>query len=377
MQEKEKILIVDDERFNINVLVAILKEDYRLLIAKNGEEALKRVRFFQPPDIILLDIMMPGMDGYEVCRRLKSDPETRHIPVIFITAMSEMENEEKGLRMGAIDYITKPVSPPIVRARVRNHLNLKLAMEKISGQKVKIEEQNRELKQAARFRENVERITRHDVKTPLNSIIGFSQLLVNDENLTEEQQECLSTIEDSAFRILNIINLSVDLFRMEQKTYPLHPVPVNLLHVIEKIKIESGGLMRGKELHLQILIQGKKAGPKDFFYAEGEELLFYSMLANLIKNALEASPDRETVTVSLEKNEEKEQVLISIHNVGSVPEEIRDSFFEIYVTSGKKEGTGLGTYSARLIAETLRGSISMTTSEAQGTTLSIRVPATE
>jgi len=374
MNPEQKILIVDDERYNINVLVAILKEEYRLVIAKNGTEALKRAKSANPPDIILLDILMPGMDGYEVCRHLKSDPKTCHIPVIFITAMGEMENEEKGLLMGAIDYIIKPVSPPIVRARVRNHLALKLALEKIEGQKQKIEEQNRELMQAARFRENVERITRHDVKTPLNSIIGFSQLLMADDNLNADQQESLATIEDSAYRILNIINLSVDLFRMEQKTYPLHPVPVNLVQVIEKITVESGGLIRGKELKLRTLMQGNPVCEQDYFYAKGEELLYYSMLANLIKNALEASPDRETVTISLNKNPQTEESIVTIHNKGAVPEEIRDRFFDIYVTAGKKNGTGLGTYSARLIAETLRGSVHMATSEENGTTLTVRVP---
>jgi len=374
MNPEQKILIVDDERYNINVLVAILKDEYRLIIAKNGTEALKRAKSAHPPDIILLDIMMPGMDGYEVCRHLKSDPKTCHIPVIFITAMGEMENEEKGLIMGAIDYIIKPVSPPIVRARVRNHLALKMALEEIAGQKQKIEEQNMELIQAAHFRENVERITRHDVKTPLNSIIGFSQLLMADDNLNDDQQESLATIEDSAYRILNIINLSVDLFRMEQKTYPLNPVSVNLLHVIEKITVESGGLIRGRELKIHTLMQGNPVREKEYFYAKGEELLYYSMLANLIKNALEASPERETVTISLNKNPQTEESIISIHNKGAVPEEIRDRFFEIYVTAGKKNGTGLGTYSAKLIAETLRGSIHMATSEENGTTLTVRIP---
>ncbi len=374
MKPEQKILIVDDERFNINVMVAILKEEYRLIIAKNGEEALKRARSATPPDIILLDIMMPGMDGYEVCRLLKSDPKTLHIPVIFITTMSEMKNEEKGLLMGAIDYIVKPVSPPIVRARVRNHLALKMAMEEIEAQKQKIEDQNRELIQAARFRENVERITRHDVKTPLNSIIGFSQLLMADDNLDEQQQECLATIEESAHRVLNIINLSVDLFRMEQKIYPLQPVLVNLMNVIGKIKLELGGLMRGKRLNLQILVQGNSAEEQKIFYAKGEELLCYSMLANLIKNALEASPEGENVTISLDKDSKTGESLVVIRNKGAVPEEIRDRFFDIYVTAGKKNGTGLGTYSAKLIAETLRGSIRMVTSEADGTTLTVRVP---
>jgi sigma-B regulation protein RsbU (phosphoserine phosphatase) len=128
MEEQQKILVVDDERLNINVLVDLLKPDYKMMAAKNGEQALKAVRVANPPDLILLDIMMPEMDGYEVCRRLKADEATRDIPVIFITAMGDTSDETKGLEAGAVDYITKPISPPIVQARVKTHLALKRNM---------------------------------------------------------------------------------------------------------------------------------------------------------------------------------------------------------------------------------------------------------
>jgi sigma-B regulation protein RsbU (phosphoserine phosphatase) len=127
-EEQQKILVVDDERLNINVLVDLLKPDYKMMAAKNGEQALKAVRVANPPDLILLDIMMPEMDGYEVCRRLKADETTRDIPVIFITAMGETSDETKGLEVGAVDYLTKPISPPIVQARVKTHLALKRNM---------------------------------------------------------------------------------------------------------------------------------------------------------------------------------------------------------------------------------------------------------
>lgn len=129
--ERASVLIVDDERYNINLLADILKSDYRILVAKNGEEALEVAMSDDMPDMILLDIMMPGMDGYEVCRRLKADMKTRDIPVIFVTAMTEMEDEAKGLDIGAIDYIVKPVSLPIVKARVRNHILLKQAGDRL------------------------------------------------------------------------------------------------------------------------------------------------------------------------------------------------------------------------------------------------------
>lgn len=137
---KSTILIVDDEAFNIVVLSDLLKNDYRIIIAKNGEQALSRASGEVRPDLILLDIMMPGMDGYEVCTALKANPETKHIPVIFVSAMSDELDEERGLKVGAIDYIRKPVTPAIVRSRVRNHLALKVAQDQLARQNEILEE---------------------------------------------------------------------------------------------------------------------------------------------------------------------------------------------------------------------------------------------
>lgn len=123
MTSKPSVLVVDDTPENIDILVLILQADYTVKVAKSGEVALKIVREDQP-DLILLDIMMPEMDGYEVCRRLKEDHTTSHIPVIFITGLGGAADELKGLELGAVDYVTKPISPPIVKARVRTHLAL-------------------------------------------------------------------------------------------------------------------------------------------------------------------------------------------------------------------------------------------------------------
>jgi adenylate cyclase len=131
MESRGRILIVDDERFNINVLVELLNSDYDTMVAKNGEQALKRVRSSKAPDLILLDIMMPDMDGHEVCRILKADETTSHIPIIFITAMQSVEDEIEGFALGAVDYISKPISPPIVKARVKTHIQLVMDQNKI------------------------------------------------------------------------------------------------------------------------------------------------------------------------------------------------------------------------------------------------------
>ena len=149
--DKKTVLVVDDERVNINVLAELLRDDYQVLAAKDGEQALNRVKGDTPPDLILLDVMMPGIDGYEVCRRLKGDPETSDIPVIFVTAMSDVGNEAHGLDLGAVDYITKPISPSVVEARVRTHLSLRDAKEELKNQnqilEVKVAERTEELRE--------------------------------------------------------------------------------------------------------------------------------------------------------------------------------------------------------------------------------------
>lgn len=122
--EKQVVLVVDDVPSNIDVLSEILRPTYQVKVVTNGVMALKIAMAPQPPDLILLDIMMPEMDGYEVCRQLKANPSTRHIPVIFVSAMDEVKDEAKGFELGAVDYITKPVSPSIVKARVKTHLAL-------------------------------------------------------------------------------------------------------------------------------------------------------------------------------------------------------------------------------------------------------------
>jgi chemotaxis protein methyltransferase CheR len=137
--ERATILVVDDTPENLTLMNSLLKDDYKVKVANNGEKALRIAASDSPPNLILLDIMMPGMDGYEVCRRLKSAPQTMNIPVIFLTARSDMEDEKKGLELGAVDYIIKPISPPIVMARIKNHLALKTMAESLRDQNTLLE----------------------------------------------------------------------------------------------------------------------------------------------------------------------------------------------------------------------------------------------
>lgn len=357
-----KVMIVDDTESNIDLLVETLNHDYAVSVAMDGASALEFAAE-SLPDLILLDIMMPGMDGYEVIRRLKADPATRAIPVIFCTVLNEDEDERKGLELGAIDYICKPFSPPIVKARVKNHLELKLAQEALK-------EQNAVLQENIRLREDVERITRHDLKAPLNALINLPHLIHREGGLSPTQVDLLQMLQDSGYQMLEMINRSLDTYKMEKGAYRLNPVPVDLLEILNQIHVETRGIIQAKRLKLDIKLSEKTAETGDQFLVAGEKMLCYSMLVNLIKNALEASPEGGTVEVRLDDADLRS---VTIHNTGLVPQEIRDRFFEKYVTSGKIGGTGLGTYSAALIAKTLGGSISFETSEETGTRLIVRL----
>ncbi len=138
---KATILVVDDTPNNLSLMSGLLKDQYKVKIANNGDKALNIAQADGPPDLILLDIMMPGLSGYDVIRELKADPRTREIPVMFITAMSETEDERLGLELGAVDYITKPISPPILLARVATHLNIKRASDFLKDQNAFLEDE--------------------------------------------------------------------------------------------------------------------------------------------------------------------------------------------------------------------------------------------
>ncbi len=172
------VLAVDDHPINLLLLQKLLQPHYAVRTAKSGAEALQQARSATAPDLILLDVMMPDMSGYDVCRQLKADPATQDIPVIFVTSMSETESEEQGLSLGAVDYLTKPISSPILLARVKNHLALR-------RQAQELEELNRSL--AQRVAEGVAELER------LGRLRRFFSPAVADMLLTGDAEDPLKT----------------------------------------------------------------------------------------------------------------------------------------------------------------------------------------
>jgi PAS domain S-box-containing protein len=230
-----------------------------------------------------------------------------------------------------------------------------------------------ERKRAERIREDVERIVRHDLKTPLNGIIGAASLFKNYDQLTKEKCEKWGfIIEKSAHNILHMIEHSLDVFKMEEGIYELEAEPCNLVPIFHQLRESLENLRSIGEQKLVFMMKDKPLTWDDDFTVMGEDIQLQNMFANLLKNALEASPDQETVTVQLNNYQKHNE--ITIHNMGVIPKAIRNHFFDRYATSGKSGGTGIGTYSALLIAKIHGGSISFKTSEKKGTTLIVHLP---
>jgi PAS domain S-box-containing protein len=234
-------------------------------------------------------------------------------------------------------------------------------------------EKEEALRASIRVREEVERIARHDIKTPLNSIVAVPRLLREGRRLDAREEELLAMVEGAAYRVLDMVNLSVDIYRMEQGEYRFSPRVVDLVALLQTVTRDVRAHAETKGVRIEVRVDGEPPGADRRAFAWAEELLCYSVLANLLKNAVEASPDGGVVSVAFATG--GPQTAMSLHNAGVVPESVRGRFFEKYATYGKVGGFGLGTYSARLMARVQQGELEMRTSEAEGTVLELRLPS--
>ena len=355
----ETILIVDDMPANIKILGQLLRSQYDIRIATGGERALAIVASENPPDLVLLDIMMPDMDGYEVCRQLKKDPRSKDIPVIFITAKGEVEDETKGLEIGAVDYIVKPFSPPIVEARVKTHLELK-------RQRDELTKMNLDLTELNHMKDNLLAVCSHDLRSPLNGILGFADLLLEKEYLEAEDREGLTHIKASGKVLLGLINDILDLSKARAEQVELEMTPMLLSDVIKTSISALKHLAVGKGQALHFVDQ-----PDDVVIL-GNESGLGRVFNNLLSNAIKFTPEKGTVRISIDSGPDG-KIWAKVIDTGiGIPEDKIPYLFDQFTktsqsgTSGE-QGTGLGMSIVKEILEKHAVPIEVESEEGKGT----------
>ncbi|MEY4592995.1 MAG: hypothetical protein RIR18_1890 [Pseudomonadota bacterium] len=362
-QEKSTILVVDDTPDNLTLLAHLFKDDYKVKIAHRGDKAVTICQSDSPPDLVLLDIMMPEMDGFEVAKLLRGHPASEHIPIIFVTALTDDASKQKGLELGAVDFVTKPIDPNGLKIRVKNFMRYIELHRALQGD-------YDNLMQMEQLKSDVEQITRHDMKAPLSGVIGLAQDLFNATNLTSDQREQIHMIEETAMQLLNMFNLSNEIFKIEAGRFQLNRQTVDVMQILRRTVLLMDKTFSIKGLRINLQTQSDL--PDSQFVGAGDPMLCYSVFLNLLKNACEAAPDNSVISLLVSK---KDAILIRISNSGVVPAQIRESFFEKFATAGKPLGTGLGTYSAKLLVEAQHGSIDMKTSDEDNkTSITVSLP---
>ncbi len=354
--KKSVVLIVDDTPENIEVLVQLVPDECEILSATNGKEALELVKT-EHVDLILLDIMMPEMDGYEVCRRLKQNAETKEIPVIMITALNQKEDEAKGLEAGAIDYISKPISPPIAKTRIKNHL--------------KTMEYMHELIELNQIKNRFISIASHDLRNPLNGIMGLIDLFMMEDNIAEDVQDILVKIYKISDHMLALVNSILDISVMESGKMQLELHEDSLLNIVEK----SIGLNKisAEQKKIQIV---KNFTDIPTLLLDTTKML--EAVDNLLSNAIKFSPLHTKVIVSVVR--ERGNVKFSIQDQGpGISQEEQKKLFSAFQRLSAKptageNSTGLGLYITKKIIQAHKGEIWVQSHPLSGTIFSFTLP---
>jgi two-component system, sensor histidine kinase and response regulator len=344
---KPIILAVDDQPQNLKVIASVLSEDYNISIANNGANALKNIHQLMP-DLILLDIMMPDMDGFQVCRELKENEKTCDIPIIFLTAKTEIDDIMKAFDTGAVDYITKPFNQKEMKVRVRNHINLYFANKKLVSMNEQLQASENNLKQSHTLLEisNKEKdkflsVLAHDLRNPFQAIMGLSNLLhKNLQNLPpEEIKTYIETIHTSAENTYKLLEdlLLWGLIKQNKINYDIKTLQ------FEKLVANCLPL-------LQIAAQQKlieiKVSVQDDLFINGDQTKIESVIRNLTGNAIKFSYRNSVINISASKENGFALVCVSDSGVG-MSKEKAESLFKLDLSRSEdgtegEPGTGLG-----------------------------------
>ncbi|PKL51120.1 MAG: hypothetical protein CVV42_00745 [Candidatus Riflebacteria bacterium HGW-Riflebacteria-2] len=364
---QQKILLVDDDSAQLDSLRNIFQQNYEIVLASGGKQALQLIEKAPLPDLILLDTMILDINGYEVCRQIKENPVTQMIPVILLTNSSENNDGSKELAAGAIDYLIRPFTADHVAAVVKVHLRLSAMMKDLA-------KQNLILAENARLNKVLEGLCEYDFKATLKAFIDIPLQLSRELTMSSFQKEMLTSISLSASNLFEIINRSIDLYHMEKGTYLLAPLPIDLLKIIQQIFQEHKRSAEKKGIRYAININQSPASVEDTFAIPGEKRLFTFMLNDLIKSAIEASPGNNEIRISLNHSSHS---TIVIKFPGVLFKKIQDQSDLGHPLSEAEYFTVPGLYLARLLARTLGGNLSFSVAVPEGTTFLVDLPLAE
>lgn len=339
-----KVLIVDDISENLVIVGNILREKgIQVSIADSGEQVIKSVSYLMP-DLILLDVLMPEMDGYEVCKILKSNPKTKDITIIFLTAKSDSDDVIKGFEFGAVDYITKPFNSGELLSRVFTHLELIEARE--------------QLKELNKTKNKFFSIIAHDLKNPFNTLIGFSEYLLKyfDTFDDDEKKEYIKTIRDSSKKTFKLLENLLIWANLQNNKIVINPEEMDLNHIINDVisLLESQAKLKSITLFSEI---------ENNFSVNADHNMVVTVLRNLISNSIKYTDKGGVIKVSAK--ELINSVEVSVYDTGvgiskdSISELFKiDSNISTYGTAEEK-GTGLGLILSKEFVEKNGGEISV------------------
>jgi two-component system sensor histidine kinase/response regulator len=342
--KKHTILIVDDVATNLDLLKGLLIDQYNVKVANNGSLALKIAQMIPAPDLILLDVMMPGMDGFQVCEQLKSSPNTQDIPIIFLTAKTETAAIVKGFESGGVDYVTKPFNPPELLARVNTQILIK-------KQKDLILVQNREQKELLH-------ILCHDLANHFSVIVlGLEMLKTN----TRKSENYLDKIESASNHGVDLINLVREMRTLQEKTIAIEPL--NLYEMLSESVSLLSNRFQQKNVGLDVQIN-----PSTQIIAERRSLV-NSVINNLLTNALKFSFENDTVTISATEQDDKVILTVEDHGIG-MPAELLAQIFDFTKNTSRigtngESGTGFGMSLIKSFVESYGGTIAVQSKDIQ------------
>lgn len=370
--ESGLLLVVDDNEENRDVLARRLqKQGHWAVTASGGQEALDALAD-QPFDLVLLDIMMPDMDGYEVLSRIKGNPQTQRLPVIMISALDEMDSVVRCIEMGAADYLPKPFNPTLLRARIGASLREKRARDRELRYTAELAESYRKLQELERLRDDLTHMIVHDLRTPLTSLLSGLQTVPLVGDLNETQTEMLEIAVEGGQTLLGMINDLLDVEKMEQEAVPLDRVPLTAAGLIERATAQVAMLARSNGL---MLIE---QAPMDLPPFVGDEDKLRRTLVNLLGNAIKFTPAPGTITTTAEAGEK--DMLFSVRDTGEgIPPEAFERIFEKFGQvesrkAGRKMSTGLGLAFCKLAVEAHGGHIWVESRPGQGSAFFFTIP---